>query len=461
MRGPGDGNALTRRPTYGGPGPSSLAGDEVRARPAPVFGEGGQGAVGDHRGPGDERTLTRKTEVGRTASLSESEGQARPTAASHQAFRGDVMTRPPRARRRQQPHQKAPARRGRVVAGRRRAKVEARRVLGLVAPVHVLRGKAGGRPPRPRRREQPDRPAEVRRRPGGPVVPRGRRAEVPPGRPVVSVPRRGPGGRPPRPRGRQVPHEEAGRGAGGPPPSSPTRSRSCRRACPGGGTGAAASRGRGAVRARPRRGGGDAGGRGRRRPPEPGDGHDPPQRDEGAGEGGRGAGSPAPQVPGQRGGAVAVPQEGGGRGGDRRPPASPCGGAGPVVHAVPPRGGRRQAPAVGRGEPGSDEDGASPGGGPSLASLAGRGRHVLRPAPSADDGARTGWWGERPRRPEGYVRHAQGLTTTYEERDEAPRDWGDAVTGTSDGYFGRAAGGAGGEERGRRGEGDDEGEGRR
>jgi len=101
-------------------------------------------------------------------------------------------------------------------------------------------------------------------------------------------------------------------------------------------------------------------------------------------------------------------------------------------------------------------DSTAPPGEPPLSSLVESGRHVLRPpartsSADAPDSPRVGWWGELPPRPAGYVRHAQTLRTTYEDRNEARRDWGDVVTSSSDEYFGRAAGG----ERSR-GEGDEE-----
>ena len=40
----------------------------------------------------------------------------------------------------------------------------------------------------------------------------------------------------------------------------------------------------------------------------------------------------------------------------------------------------------------------------------------------------SGWWNERPKRPQGYVKHHQPITTTYVTKHEAPKDYGDVVT---------------------------------
>ena len=38
------------------------------------------------------------------------------------------------------------------------------------------------------------------------------------------------------------------------------------------------------------------------------------------------------------------------------------------------------------------------------------------------------WWNEKPRRPRGYVRHFQPMNTSYVKKPEPPRDYGDVVT---------------------------------
>ena len=506
MRSPGDGNALTRRPTYDDSRPASLSGDEVRARPAPVFGEGGTGTVGDHRGPGDENSLTRRLrpDAARGGSLAEDERRSRPvvsSGSSHQSetFRevaadhrgpgdGNSLTRRLRP-------DAAPG--GSLAEDEQRSRPvvssgsshQASSFAGKRVGDHRGPGDDRSLTRRSGRQNAAESTAsladdEQRSRPRAPSSSSSS--------PELMVDHRGPGDT------RTLTKKSA---SGSPDPVSTLT--------PAGGGGSS-----GAARSRHR--------------PVPGSGRTGNFETVGDRTGaGTRPKKRRPQVGGEAGGvgpAPAVEEDGEDWWGERTQRVPPRGSAPPptsadgaallsratdtthrnttrapardVEETVPllkslvsegersryrrteddgprPRhlagalgpsfmqtllteaeAGVPTSPAAGGGEdPGvlDGQDPTSPGE-PSLTSLAGRGRHVLR-SQSPDPDVREGWWGELTQRPAGYVRHAQTLRTTYEDRNEAPRGWGDVVTSSSDDYFGSATDEdkvVGGEERRRR-----------